>query len=105
MKGTPELKGLALYHAVRATYPRPCRDTSMQGYCVGGALEKFIDAVAGAAFPTQGVLIKLLMRANPALSELWAFFYAGNIIRSNDSGDYGEAWDQLKAALIHGGTG
>lgn len=105
MKDTPKLTGLTLYHAVRATYPKPSRHAGSQQYCVGGALLKFYEAVTGPAFPDQGLLIKLLIRGNPALNELWAFFYAGNIIRSNDRGDYEEAWEQLKHALTHDATG
>ncbi len=101
MKDTPKLTGITLYHAIRALYPNPDRQVGPGGYCVGGALMKFCDAIRGPAFPAQGQLISLLMRANPALAEVWALFYAGNIIRRNDQGDYEGAWKQLKAALTH----
>lgn len=101
MKDTPKLRGITLYHAIRALYPNPSRRVTPEGYCVGGALLKFYDTVTGPAFPAQGRLIKLLCRANPGLSEIWAFFYAGSIIRRNDQGDYENAWEQLKMALTH----
>lgn len=101
MKDTPTLTGITLYHAIRARYPEPSRHVSGQSYCVGGALLKFYEPVSGPVFPSQGRLITLLRRANPALNELWAFFYAGNIVHRNDQGDFEGAWKQLRLALIH----
>ena len=101
MKDTPTLTGITLFHAVRALYPEPSRQVSGQSYCVGGALLKFYEPINGPAFPSQGRLISLLQRANPELSELWAFFYAGNIVHRNDNGDFEGAWKQLRFALTH----
>lgn len=101
MKDTPILTGIMLYHAIRALYPEPSRQVSGESYCVGGALLKFYEPIKGPAFPSQGRLIGLLQRANPALSELWAFFYAGNIVHRNDNGDFEGAWKQLQLALVH----
>lgn len=101
MKDTPVLTGITLYHAIRAMYPHPSRRVGPENYCVGGALLKFYESVYGPAFPAQGMLINLLQRGNPRLSELWAFFYAGNIMRRNDQGDYEGAWKQLCQALTH----
>jgi len=101
MKDTPQLTGVTLYHAVRALYPEPSREVGSESYCVGGALLKFYESIEGPAFPSQASLVGLLQRANPALSEIWAFFYAGNIVHRNDQGDFEGAWEELRLALSH----
>lgn len=101
MKDTPALTGITLYHAIRALYPNPSRRVGPQSYCVGGALMKYFESIDGPAFPAPGRLINLLCRANPDLSEVWAFLYACSIVRRNDQEDYEGAWKQLRLALIH----
>lgn len=103
MKNTPELKGLTLYYAIRARFPRPGSGRLQEGYCVGGALFKFMHSFAGAAFPSQVVLGDTLMQANPKLPSAQAYQYAWRIISRNDIGAYEDAWGQLKAALTDDG--
>lgn len=102
MQDIPALTGLTLYHAIRASYPRPSHEAGAQNYCVGGALLKFFDSQAsGPAFPSQRRLMRLLEKANPGLSEILALLYSGSIIRRNDQQDFEGAWKQLRLALTH----
>lgn len=101
MRDTPALTGITLYYAIRAMYPNPSRRAGPQSYCVGGALLKFLEPIDGAAFPASWWLGQLLRRANPGLNDTLAYFYAGNIVRRNDRGDYEGAWKQLRLALTH----
>lgn len=101
MQYTPEMTGLTLYYAVRASFPGPGPGAYQYDYCVGGALYKFMHAFTGTAFPSQELLADTLMEANSTLSRFLATVYAYRIIHMNDFGEFEGAWASLKLALTH----
>lgn len=91
--------------AIRAFYPRPKNATKPYmagelnvGYCVGGALCKYIGHTE-ANFPIVAVLADCLMEANPELDEHDAMSYALDIVTHNDNDDFDAAWEVLHRAL------
>ncbi|MEF8792398.1 hypothetical protein [Thiohalorhabdus sp.] len=91
---------------IRALYPHPipsrCLRLTDRGYCVGGALQCYVEGFEvprGGAFPSPQTLSRVLSRANPRLSRFEARRLAGRITSANDTGDFDQAWDCLDEAL------
>lgn len=91
---------------IRALYPHPiparCLRMTDRGYCVGGALQCYVEGFEvpwGGAFPSPQTLSRVLARANPRLNRFEARRLAGQITSANDTGDYDKAWDRLDEAL------
>ncbi|HKJ70321.1 MAG TPA: hypothetical protein VKA55_01015 [Gammaproteobacteria bacterium] len=91
---------------IRALYPHPiparCLRMTERGYCVGGALQCYVEGrevPSGGAFPSPHTLSGVLCRANPRLNRFEARSLAGRITSANDTGDFDRAWDHLEEAL------
>lgn len=91
---------------IRALYPHPiparCLHLADRGYCVGGALQCYVEGrevPQGGAFPSPHTLSGVLHRANPRLNRFEARSLAGRITAANDSGDFAQAWGYLEEAL------
>ena len=97
-----------MFHArvIRALYPHPiparCLRMVERGYCVGGALQCYVEDLEvppGGAFPSPQTLSRVLVRANPRLNRFEARTLAGRITSANDTADFDKAWDWLDEAL------
>lgn len=97
-----------MFHArvIRALYPHPiparCLRMTERGYCVGGALQCYVDGFEvprGGAFPSPQTLSRVLVRANPRLNRFEARHLAGQITSANDTGELDKAWECLDEAL------
>ena len=95
---------------IRALYPHPiparCLRMTERGYCVGGALQCYVDGhevPSGGAFPSPHTLSAVLRRANPRLNRFEARSLAGQITSANDTGQVGHAWERLEEALTRHG--
>ncbi|MFA9460185.1 hypothetical protein [Thiohalorhabdus methylotrophus] len=92
--------------AIRSMYPHPmparCLHLTERGYCVGGAIQCYVDRKEvpfGGAFPSPHTLSAVLRRANPRLNRFEARTLAGQITSANDTGEFDRAWDRAKEAL------
>lgn len=92
---------------IRALYPHPiparCLRMTERGYCVGGALQCYVEGrevPSGGAFPSPHTLSAVLRRANPRLNRFEARSLAGQITSANDTGDFAKAWERVEEALI-----
>lgn len=95
---------------IRALYPHPITARGLRlterGYCVGGALQCYVDGFEvprGGTFPSPHTLSQVLSRANPRLNRFEARCLAGRITSANDTGDFEKAWDWLDEALARHG--
>jgi hypothetical protein len=95
---------------IRALYPHPiparCLRMTDRGYCVGGALQCYVEGrevPRGGAFPSPHTLSAVLRRANPRLNRFEARSLAGQITSANDTGDFDKAWERLEEALARHG--
>lgn len=91
---------------IRALYPHPiparCLRITERGYCVGGAVQCYVEArevPQGGAFPSPHTLSEVLRRANPRLDRFEARRLAGQITSANDTGHFERAWEQAEEAL------
>jgi len=92
--------------AIRAMYPHPvparCLRFTERAYCVGGALQCFVEQTEvpqGGAFPSPHSLSAVLRKANTRLNRFEARALAGQITSANDTGDFQRAWERLGEAL------
>ena len=92
--------------AIRAMYPHPvparCLRFTERAYCVGGALQCFVEQMEvprGGAFPSPHSLSAVLRKANPHLNRFEARALAGQITSANDTGDFQRAWERLEESL------
>ena len=90
--------------AVKEKYPNPSTGI-LKGtdYCVGGALARYLGEWANdkLAYPVINYVGRLLMSANPMLTENDAIGYSVKIIDENDSGCFEDAWATLGRALTY----
>lgn len=91
---------------VRALYPNPiparCLHLTERGYCVGGAVQCYLDSKEipwGGAFPSPHTLSAVLRRANPRLNRFEARTLAVQITSANDTGEFERAWEKAEEAL------
>jgi hypothetical protein len=91
---------------IRALYPHPiparCLRMTERGYCVGGALQCYVEGREvphGGAFPSPHTLSGVLRRANPRLNRFEARSLAGQITSANDTGQFDKAWERMEEAL------
>ncbi|HKJ86908.1 MAG TPA: hypothetical protein VKA48_00105 [Gammaproteobacteria bacterium] len=92
--------------AIRSMYPHPmparCLHLTERGYCVGGAIQCYVDRKEvpfGGAFPSPHTLSAVLRRANPRLNRFEARTLAGQITSANDTGEFERAWERAREAL------
>ena len=91
---------------IRALYPHPmparCLHLTERGYCVGGAIQCFLDRKEvpfGGAFPSVETLSAVLRRANPYLHRREAKILARKITSANDDGEFDQAWELAEVGI------
>jgi len=87
---------------IRAQFSNPvslaeCPDHD-EGYCVGGALLKYIDE-SSQNFPVGDELAATFLQLNPRVTPKDALICAEDIISANDVGDFSLAWNLLDDVL------
>lgn len=114
------MKKLNLLNTLKKQYPNPRMAPTKQEktdvldnnwYCVGGALclylnqqKRLVDFIFPTQkhplnFPSQRRLSYALQEANPKLEINAADYYAEEIIKWNDAGEFKLAWKALREAL------
>ena len=88
---------------IRKRYPKPRSFSESKirpgSYCVGGALMHFAGLPNGDGFPEVDEIAEFLLQANLQLAPQDADYFAGEIVRLNDGGNFSRAWEKAAEAL------
>ena len=100
---------------IREKYPNPKNmDRTVPGecnYCIGGGLSLYLyyndkpyQAYIPSYFPTESKLALDLKFVNPLLDDEIAEYYAEQITKYNDRGEFEDAWAWMELAFNYEGT-
>lgn len=92
---------------IRAKYPYARQPLSQDdaasvfgpGYCVGGALVRYLGLSSVARFPDCDFIARAIRELNPRICREMADAFADSIVAANDYGNIDVAWGWVDKAL------